>query len=174
MAIGCVSASDPACSAKPSRSLRLREFTALGLALHKLGRLKKIHHLVLRFRHLEPHPEVRDHPLSRYVASIPSPPTPKDCPFAKRSESHRPRTHFGISPQPPATNTAVTAIMSGGKPRGLNAARKLRTNRREQRWSDLAYKKRALGTAFKSRCAPSSTRNNSTPTRYRSDERGEE
>lgn len=43
--------------------------------------------------------------------------------------------------------------MSGGKPRGLNAARKLRNNRREQRWSDLSYKKRALGTAFKSRCA---------------------
>lgn len=41
--------------------------------------------------------------------------------------------------------------MSGGKPRGLNAARKLRNNRRDQRWSDLHYKKRALGTAFKSR-----------------------
>lgn len=40
--------------------------------------------------------------------------------------------------------------MAGGKPRGLNAARKLRNNRREQRWSDLGYKKRALGTAFKS------------------------
>jgi hypothetical protein len=43
--------------------------------------------------------------------------------------------------------------MSGGKPRGLNAARKLRNNRREQRWADLQYKKRALGTAYKSRCA---------------------
>jgi len=43
--------------------------------------------------------------------------------------------------------------MSGGKPRGLNAARKLRNNRREQRWADLHYKKRALGTAFKSRYA---------------------
>lgn len=40
--------------------------------------------------------------------------------------------------------------MGKGKPRGLNAARKLRNNRREQRWSDLQYKKRALGTAFKS------------------------
>lgn len=39
--------------------------------------------------------------------------------------------------------------MSGGKPRGLNAARKLRTNRKNQKWSDLAYKKRALGTSFK-------------------------
>ncbi|KAJ3120345.1 40S ribosomal protein S23 [Nowakowskiella sp. JEL0407] len=36
-----------------------------------------------------------------------------------------------------------------GKPRGLQAARKLRTHRREERWADLAYKKRALGTAFK-------------------------
>jgi len=40
--------------------------------------------------------------------------------------------------------------MGGGQPRGLNAARKLRTNRRNQRWADLAYKKRALGTAYKS------------------------
>lgn len=40
--------------------------------------------------------------------------------------------------------------MGKGKPRGLNAARKLRNNRREQRWADLSYKKRALGTAFKS------------------------
>jgi small subunit ribosomal protein S23e len=40
--------------------------------------------------------------------------------------------------------------MGKGKPRGLNAARKLRTNRKEQRWADLGYKKRALGTAFKS------------------------
>jgi small subunit ribosomal protein S23e len=40
--------------------------------------------------------------------------------------------------------------MGAGKPRGLNAARKLRLNRKEQRWADLGYKKRALGTAFKS------------------------
>lgn len=40
--------------------------------------------------------------------------------------------------------------MGKGKPRGLNAARKLRNTRREQRWSDEGYKKRALGTAFKS------------------------
>ena len=40
--------------------------------------------------------------------------------------------------------------MAGGQPRGLNAARKLRTNRRNQRWADLGYKKRALGTAYKS------------------------
>src|SRR5271156_2725913 len=40
--------------------------------------------------------------------------------------------------------------MSKGKPRGLNAARKLRNHRREGRWADLHYKKRLLGTAFKS------------------------
>lgn len=56
--------------------------------------------------------------------------------------------------------------MGKGKPRGLNAARKLQNHRREvrnplicwfiraniaqQRWADLSYKKRALGTAFKS------------------------
>lgn len=35
------------------------------------------------------------------------------------------------------------------KPRGLNAARKLRNHRREQRWADKHYKKRALGTDYK-------------------------
>lgn len=40
--------------------------------------------------------------------------------------------------------------MGKGKPRGLNAARKLRNHRREGRWADLSYKKRLLGTAFKS------------------------
>lgn len=40
--------------------------------------------------------------------------------------------------------------MGKGQPRGLNAARKLRNTRREQRWADDGYKKRALGTAFKS------------------------
>lgn len=39
-----------------------------------------------------------------------------------------------------------------GKPRGLNAARKLSNRRREQRWADKQYKKRALGTAYK--CSP--------------------
>ncbi|KAL7321009.1 ribosomal protein S23 [Mucor circinelloides] len=33
---------------------------------------------------------------------------------------------------------------------GLNAARKLRIHRRDQRWADKAYKKRAIGTAFRS------------------------
>ena len=42
------------------------------------------------------------------------------------------------------------AIMGKGKPRGLNAARKLRTHRREGKWADLHYKKRLLGTAYKS------------------------
>ena len=37
-----------------------------------------------------------------------------------------------------------TAIM----PRGLNAARKLRDTRRSERWADLHFKKRALGTAY--------------------------
>ncbi|KAJ2741294.1 ribosomal protein S23 [Coemansia sp. BCRC 34301] len=41
-------------------------------------------------------------------------------------------------------------FVSKGHPRGLNAARKLRTHRREQRWADKRYNKRALGTAYKS------------------------
>ncbi|BAE61030.1 ribosomal protein S12/S23 [Aspergillus pseudonomiae] len=40
--------------------------------------------------------------------------------------------------------------MGKGQPRGLNAARKLANTRRENRWADLHYKKRLLGTAYKS------------------------
>lgn len=40
--------------------------------------------------------------------------------------------------------------MGKGKPRGLLAARKLRNHRRENQWADLHYKKRLLGTAYKS------------------------
>ncbi|KAF3237034.1 40S ribosomal protein S23 [Orbilia oligospora] len=40
--------------------------------------------------------------------------------------------------------------MGKGKPRGLNSARKLRNHRRDNRWADLGFKKRLLGTAFKS------------------------
>ncbi|MBW0461112.1 hypothetical protein O181_000827 [Austropuccinia psidii MF-1] len=36
------------------------------------------------------------------------------------------------------------------KPRGLHAARKLRNQRRDNRWADKTYKKRALGTAYRS------------------------
>ncbi|TDL24201.1 ribosomal protein S12/S23 [Rickenella mellea] len=39
--------------------------------------------------------------------------------------------------------------MGSNKPRGLQAARKLRTSRRENRWADKAYKKRALGNIYK-------------------------
>jgi len=40
-------------------------------------------------------------------------------------------------------------MAKGSKPRGINAARKMRTHRRNQRWADLTYKKVALGTAYK-------------------------
>merc|ERR1712228_619768 len=43
-----------------------------------------------------------------------------------------------------------TAKMGKGKPRGLLAARKLRNHRREGRWAHAGYKKRALGTMYKS------------------------
>ncbi|QRV79229.1 ribosomal protein S12/S23 [Ceratobasidium sp. AG-Ba] len=39
--------------------------------------------------------------------------------------------------------------MGSNKPRGLNAARKLRISRRENRWADKSYKKRALGNVYK-------------------------
>jgi small subunit ribosomal protein S23e len=35
-------------------------------------------------------------------------------------------------------------------PRGINAARRLRLNQKDQRWADLNYRKRALGTTYKS------------------------
>merc|ERR1712187_393224 len=37
----------------------------------------------------------------------------------------------------------------GNKPRGIKCARKLRNNRRLQRWADLGYKKAHLGTTLK-------------------------
>ncbi|KAG0656386.1 40S ribosomal protein S23 [Maudiozyma exigua] len=40
--------------------------------------------------------------------------------------------------------------MGSGKPRGINSARKLRVHRRNNRWAENNYKKRLLGTAFKS------------------------
>ena len=45
-----------------------------------------------------------------------------------------------------------SSAMGSGKPRGINAARKLRTVRRENRWAQKAYKKAHLGTQFK--CNP--------------------
>merc|ERR1712166_1114195 len=39
--------------------------------------------------------------------------------------------------------------MGSNKPRGLQAARSLRTSRRENRWADKNYKKRALGKFYK-------------------------
>src|ERR1700733_2484642 len=42
------------------------------------------------------------------------------------------------------------STMGKGKPAGLNAARKLRIHRRENRWADEHFRKRALGTAWKS------------------------
>merc|ERR1712004_570330 len=40
-------------------------------------------------------------------------------------------------------------LKMGNKPRGIRCARKLRNNRRLQRWADLDYKKAHLGTTLK-------------------------
>merc|ERR1711865_37875 len=45
-----------------------------------------------------------------------------------------------------------TNKMGSGKPRGIKAARKLRTHRRVQLWADKDYKKKNFGTAIK--CNP--------------------
>ncbi|KAF9286171.1 40S ribosomal protein S23 [Linnemannia elongata] len=54
--------------------------------------------------------------------------------------------HLGKSQARP---TPAKAFRRKGKPRGLQAARKLRTTRRENRWADKHYKRQALGTAFR-------------------------
>ncbi|KAG1788822.1 ribosomal protein S12/S23-domain-containing protein [Suillus plorans] len=41
------------------------------------------------------------------------------------------------------------SFLTANKPRGLQAARKLRNDRRVNRWADKAYKKRALGNVYK-------------------------
>jgi len=46
--------------------------------------------------------------------------------------------------------------MGKNKPRGLNAARKLRNKRRDNRWADDQYKKRQLGTLYKTQFGGSS------------------
>merc|ERR1712014_58147 len=63
----------------------------------------------------------------------------------------------GVGPSDDASDDTTTqryrrdtAKMGKGKPRGLLAARKLRNHRRDGKWADLHYKKRLLGTAFKS------------------------
>ncbi|BGP41103.1 ribosomal protein S23 [Rhodotorula kratochvilovae] len=44
----------------------------------------------------------------------------------------------------------MVALTGSCKPRGLLAGRKLRDDRRDNRWADKNYKKRALGTAYRS------------------------
>eukprot|EP00823_Brevimastigomonas_motovehiculus_P000329 TRINITY_DN10422_c0_g1_i1.p1 TRINITY_DN10422_c0_g1~~TRINITY_DN10422_c0_g1_i1.p1 ORF type:complete len:155 (+),score=22.68 TRINITY_DN10422_c0_g1_i1:28-465(+) len=39
--------------------------------------------------------------------------------------------------------------MGSGKPRGINAGRKLRLHRKSQRWHDKSYRRSHLGTHFK-------------------------
>jgi len=46
--------------------------------------------------------------------------------------------------------------MGSGKPRGMQAARKLRNHRREQQWADKQYNKRALGSRWRNPFAGSS------------------
>jgi small subunit ribosomal protein S23e len=67
---------------------------------------------------------------------------PRISPLANDSLDARP-------PHIPSAQDACSQC-TAGKPRGLNAARKLRNHRREERWADLSFKKRLLGTAFKS------------------------
>merc|ERR1712070_381707 len=48
--------------------------------------------------------------------------------------------------------TKLVVKMGSGKPRGIKAARKLRIDRRENRWANKGWKKAHLGTAIK--CSP--------------------
>ena len=61
------------------------------------------------------------------------------------------------APEPAAARAArradaLRSLCIAGKPRGINAARKLRTVRRTQRWANKHFKKANLGTQFK--CNP--------------------
>merc|ERR1712166_1242225 len=47
-------------------------------------------------------------------------------------------------------------IMGSGKPRGINAGRKLRQHRRVQLWADLGYKKQNSGSKWKKSFADAS------------------
>lgn len=60
-------------------------------------------------------------------------------PFPKPSIHHHTFPHSN-------TNHSIGSC----KPRGLHAARKLRTDRRDNRWADKTYRKSALGTVWKS------------------------
>jgi small subunit ribosomal protein S23e len=44
----------------------------------------------------------------------------------------------------------LSFFLGKGKPRGIRAARKLRLHRKEERWADKQYKKRLLGSMWKS------------------------
>lgn len=57
-------------------------------------------------------------------------------------------THYNLKPLS-FVSIHQHANMGSNKPRGLQAARKLRTTRRENRWADKNYKKRALGKFYK-------------------------
>ena len=61
-------------------------------------------------------------------------------------------TREGTPPVPDVCAERPAPLPFAGKPRGINAARKLRTVRRQQRWAQKRYKKAHLGTQFK--CNP--------------------
>lgn len=66
----------------------------------------------------------------------------------RRAQGFKSYLHGLITPlraRPDLSNST----MGSGKARGMHAARKLRNNRRLNRWSDPQYKKRMLGTSYK-------------------------
>ncbi|GAA5955978.1 hypothetical protein JCM21900_002637 [Sporobolomyces salmonicolor] len=69
------------------------------------------------------------------------------CPSASNSSTRL--TAPPLSPRP-APDPSPGDCTGSCKPRGLLAGRKLRDDRRENRWADKNYKKRALGTAYRS------------------------
>ncbi|KNE97198.1 hypothetical protein PSTG_09460 [Puccinia striiformis f. sp. tritici PST-78] len=71
--------------------------------------------------------------------------TPGGWSEGMRLRAVRRKPNLGV---PPGSLADVT--VGACKPRGLHAARKLRNQRRDNRWADKSYKKRALGTAYRS------------------------
>ncbi|GAA6024705.1 hypothetical protein JCM10207_009227 [Rhodosporidiobolus poonsookiae] len=91
--------------------------------------------------------------LSLPSCSTPYPPPPL-CPtrlvspllpYASKS-SHRPSLALDLARR----HRRVLQWLDRAQPRGLLAGRKLRNDRKDGRWADKKYKKRALGTAYRS------------------------